>query len=1722
MAKFCYKCGNKLHESDKFCRKCGTGVRNIVAENSTDHKQGLSGTGYISSSGNQGNVPAGNVSAAVSHGKSPMYDIAAAPTSHSSVSVDDAASSSGVPAAPLEKGIFSFDIPLDSAGIGNETVAGPVKAFFSMFSCIGKGISNIGKNPLGLIPVFITVILWAVLFICRNIGFKDNAFTGFLSWLSYGGSSADRSPMGILGSVLGKSSVLLMFVSMFTGGFRNLRTGLQRLIPNSINTNNNYTASSDIYGYDNSGTYGYGNSGSNGMGMNTAGKNCLPWMIIGLGISFMVSQFMTGSVTMDKSMAVVSALMISLQSMGKGRGWLYGMASSITSRVTVDKKQTSDEGALRGLMTGFSSGFFLMLLFSGFNSFSSGFFRDIPAIGSVINAFPLIYGIIFIIAGLIMNHGTGKKVRNLILIMFLMLGSMTFKSTITYAAQGMSFTLRFDDGKRQTGEIDYPTTINDGANQSYGIYIAFTEAGEIPVTFDGEKYRFTIPEYSIEDRMSENYGYRFSLTEANFVADEITHYHNSWGDTGTGCYVKFKLEKPFHYDYDLIPLKEELKWNTCIVNSDINEFEIILYSETLPLENNHVKAGIDSKGIRHHIRWDEEETKEFRGSNTATFTNGAYITGFDFSLLDQNKEKKEIESTEAKETEETKKEEKEKKNVVVDSDASKNPGEQDGGAVENEIVEGTDTAKDAVGTVGGIAVGTAAVLIAAGSGGDTGSDRKKHYRMKIYKEFGDSIPPDEERFVYAAIVESVNNGPERVNLGLTSQIRIFCPDETFDVREAPGLSGDYKGAAVNVSQYISANISEGIISFMFSGAGGTYTNQMKFRIAQKRIIFYQENLALPAGYEDHAELPFTLEGFDPEKVDVRLETSEYSSYEAELVPSENAPGTYFAMITDVDKSRQDAGSVTESNLYVNVTDLVTGKVYTEGIPLLRVNEGLNFSLPALNCYRTPLESAIGKRVEQLTKNDFVPATSTARVILVLFNEEEHKIEQLPVMPEFKLEPIEEEPVVKQRVEELGIEAKLTKVEKGYAEMTFFCTKAYLEPPCRFRIKVTASCTFEGKTYKCEKEVLMRSQPVRLHQSQAEESLSASDDKEVERKLDMMLRIIARNNWEDELAGEMLIARLLLDYYDWNYGYDALLVYQVMDNFYRVLEEKNRKYRIEQAAALREADYERDDIYHELEYRTRFLDGWGGIIARIGLAIGTGGWSEAAFLAMDVNNAVVRYNDATPKEYRTTWDQVKAGAFPILIWGAFAGGGKLAGKIIPKAAAWTSNKIANSKIINHPRVKSLVQKVSSYFKESAENVKNCKPEELMKRGKNATAAMNASSKEGEAAAKAMLKGMKNELNTMEKLMEAAEKAGNKEASAFLKELREVVAGKAAMPENVLKKNIVRFCQDKYAIEQIIKENPGQADVFRAFITNCKETMLYKPIRDGSKKYIADMLGCDVNRIHIKSVSSKTVAQLRSGEAFAHDLDVTFFYKSKSGKLIELPQEIAEDALYRISCKEAGIPFKNLAEARAGAAKLQIHACQPKDAERLPEVEKLLLTKYRTAALESESVPKFVNAETYKSVTPYKTGISQFNKVAPNAETQLKLLGELENYQKFGGTLSNEAKAIVDATGNLKEAYRSFGKGCELLKNKDIGAKIVGGQTGLDKTFHLNNGIAKEVMNGNAYVAEAERLMRSLGGFESAATRSFSQMDAVNNILINGSIPGINYAAVGGAVGSSTGK
>ena len=296
--------------------------------------------------------------------------------------VKNAVQLSGVIDAPAGKGLFSYD--MDSInrinGVSQDIVS-PIRSVMSFFPRAISGIKNIGKNPLSLIALILFPLIWIVLLILRRTGNDDNIFVNILSWLSYGGNVGNRSFVGMIGSTFGRGTVALAYSSLFTGGFGRLKSGVKTLFSKPA-----------------------GQSAVSGKGLSVA------WLLTGAGAGLILNRFIAGVPSWSGVMAVIAAMMVSLQACGNSGGYLYSIARSLTSRVTVSGgAKTEDKNSIRMLLMGLIAGFACMIPYSAGNSLLSLITQGAGA--GVLSAIPLVTGIILLIVGMIMVLA-GKKRTN--------------------------------------------------------------------------------------------------------------------------------------------------------------------------------------------------------------------------------------------------------------------------------------------------------------------------------------------------------------------------------------------------------------------------------------------------------------------------------------------------------------------------------------------------------------------------------------------------------------------------------------------------------------------------------------------------------------------------------------------------------------------------------------------------------------------------------------------------------------------------------------------------------------------------------------------------------------------------------------------------------------------------------------------------------------------------------------------------------------------------------------------------------------------------------------------------------------------------------------------------------------------------------------------------------------------------------------------------------------
>jgi len=130
----------------------------------------------------------------------------------------------------------------------------------------------------------------------------------------------------------------------------------------------------------------------------------------------------------------------------------------------------------------------------------------------------------------------------------------------------------------------------------------------------------------------------------------------------------------------------------------------------------------------------------------------------------------------------------------------------------------------------------AGVGAAAGSG-NTETERTSTYRMRIRKDFGDYIvcgkPPET---LYAQMIEITAEGETIEREDLTASIQMSSGGGL--IVEDQTLTGGYMGAFISAEENELAE--EGIVRVAYTGKGGSFTNNIHFRIIGKPSIRFPE------------------------------------------------------------------------------------------------------------------------------------------------------------------------------------------------------------------------------------------------------------------------------------------------------------------------------------------------------------------------------------------------------------------------------------------------------------------------------------------------------------------------------------------------------------------------------------------------------------------------------------------------------------------------------------------------------------------------------------------------------------------------------------------------------------------------------------------------------------------------------------------------------------------
>ena len=169
---------------------------------------------------------------------------------------------------------------------------------------------------------------------------------------------------------------------------------------------------------------------------------------------------------------------------------------------------------------------------------------------------------------------------------------------------------------------------------------------------------------------------------------------------------------------------------------------------------------------------------------------------------------------------------------TVTQNADSDSGEDNGTDIITAIVLGVGGALATAGAVGASSGGKK-------DGGDEEEKKRKTYRMKVYKNFGDSIQKGAKAvYVWARIVE-ITDGGEENRPDLSEKITVSGTG--MDVRSA-GMQNTYMGAEVSVPADSQAQTAT--LTFTFTGEGGVFRNNIVFQ------VLGEPEITFPAVSED--------------------------------------------------------------------------------------------------------------------------------------------------------------------------------------------------------------------------------------------------------------------------------------------------------------------------------------------------------------------------------------------------------------------------------------------------------------------------------------------------------------------------------------------------------------------------------------------------------------------------------------------------------------------------------------------------------------------------------------------------------------------------------------------------------------------------------------------------------------------------------------------------------
>ena len=1147
---------------------------------------------------------------------------------------------------------------------------------------------------------------------------------------------------------------------------------------------------------------------------------------------------------------------------------------------------------------------------------------------------------------------------------------------------------------------------------------------------------------------------------------------------------------------------------------------------------------------------------------------------------------------------------------------NKGDGKQDGGIIDPGIVEGWKPIKDTLSVLGGVAAGLLGAIGLSGLTGGIDSGKieetvdeylkKKTYRLVVYKEFGNTIKRGEEVVVYACIMEKDEKGIEKENPELTKKINILSEDGIFMIEEQENLAGVYKAARVRTDPVNSKGKTEGIISFKFTGKGGTYTNRMKFLLEGASIEFAQENIAFRACDRGELTLGFNLHGMDPEKAEVKVEMSTGSSYETELYPSENIPGSYFILFKDVNSEKGDPGTYSKQKVFVTATE--GEETIMDSIPVFRVTEGLDFGVQRIACYHALKKESVNKDPMKLDISDYDTVYTVVKAMVLMFDEKEHKVwhEPADVRFSFDVPDFEEgdrseaatasysEESVKKKVNEMGLTYKLAGISDSMAEYRFFCTKGYLLSPLRILVGlcgITSKTMPDGtvRTYETKKNVILESQPFR-------DNITArtDEDMKIQSYIDELENFIyssasrrgdsveeggfgnsalgmddnAHYSVFDKLSPFLVYLEEMDDGYDPHYGFDKLKLYQIKAQMDEIIK-LHQMYFLKDRQRLYEKM--KDTAHHDMNsfigilqrdfalISEKYVDTWGGLAVRIAAGVIYGVAGDMAFMTLDMNKAIVNYEEKTLLYDRDGKGYLIAGSTPLatyvisggIIKGTISSAPTVINAIVPKALRESAAEWTNA------TARKIVSKIPQNYIEGVKNLYNGAKLKLQTLNSlsydpkskclvlyDAAAAMDdAALRAKNEAIKILEKIKKGPKSNMSKLKSMAHEAAELDAAGTLKKYKEAVDHYNMYPDEAhlkeLKDAYFDMQQNSFAINKLnldaktgamIEKNIRTPNRYIEMFNKNQKEFLNDKAEPLIKKELLEIAKTKGNYTEkdikfFKATGNKG----KSGTGSRHtgmDIDTSPYIEGPNGEKIYFTQKETNMACAKAYSEVSGKSFSTYEEAMENMRQLKIRAVTPEDPEFYQSFSKVM----NAEDINDMALSMNMQEGMYKMTYEYRKAQKVFDEVVSDASRYNKAMKEMESFMnrnKSFSQLSSDAKTLMYESQTQFECLHQCAKIQKIYDKYDLIGQKLGHKSAISSESRvftaITDSVEKQGVN-HINLGEMNEALETLGGYENCAQNLMNDCKnaTINARGINGEVikeagKGMERAMISGAEG-----